>query len=77
MTFREQITTNLDDLNEDQLQQVDLFVKFLRFQTFRKLTQPMSDDIARLYTITAAEDADLAEEGMQDYSANLLREDTR
>ena len=77
-SVKEQVTHVLDSLNEAELQQVAEYVAFLRFRA-RVVPLPMVDDagLASLYTEFADEDRAFAEEGLDDYRAQLHGEDTR
>ena len=75
---REQVAQALNSLSEAELQQVAEYVAFLRFRT-RVAPLPVIDatQIATLYAECADEDRALAEEGLEEYHAQLHSEDTQ
>ena len=78
MTIREQVTKTLDNLSESELQQVAEYVSFLKFRSRFQEKPPIDEEtLASLFKEFAAEDRQLAEGGMQDYSKDLLVEDTK
>ena len=76
MSLKEQVTQNLECLDESGLREVADFVDFLQFRT-RRHSSPIWDDgkAAALYADFAEEDHALAEVGMSDYAAGLASED--
>ncbi|MSS71789.1 MAG: hypothetical protein EXS64_09905 [Candidatus Latescibacteria bacterium] len=78
MSIKEQITQELNDLSETELEQVARYMAFLRFRA-RIDSTPALDEVqlATLYAEFAEEDRELAEEGMSDYQEGLLKEDAR
>lgn len=76
MSLKEQVTQNLERLDEGGLREVADFVDFLQFRTRRHATPSWDDEkIAALYADFAEEDRALAKAGMSDYAAELARED--
>ena len=77
MTLKEQVTQDLERLDEGRLREVADFVAFLQFRT-RRHAAPEWDDtkMAALYAEFADEDRALAEASMSDYAAGLAREDS-
>ncbi len=76
MTLKEQVTQNLERLDEEKLREVADFVAFLEFRT-RRSAVPEWDDakLSTLYAEFADEDRALAEAGLSDYVAGLAKED--
>ena len=77
-SVREQVTHVLDSLSEAELQQVAEYVAFLRFRA-RVIPLPVVDTthLAPLYAEFADEDRVFAEEGLDEYRAQLDGEDTQ
>jgi hypothetical protein len=78
MSVKEMVLEEIETLNEEKLQRVAEFVAFLRFRDRLELA-PVIDEakIAALYAEFADEDLALAEEGIEDYTAKLEREDVQ
>lgn len=76
LSTKDKLVTSLAELNETQLQTVAEFLEFLKFREQRK-SEPQIDDAAleALYGEFADEDRELAEVGLDQYAANLKRED--
>jgi Mg/Co/Ni transporter MgtE len=76
MSLKEQVVQELNSLNETEIKQVAEYVAFLKFRTRIILTPTLDETkLAALYAEFAEEDRELAEEGMSDYAAGLIRED--
>ena len=77
-SVKEQVSQALDTLSEAELQQVADYVAFLRFRA-RLSPLPVGDaaQLATLYAEFADEDRALAEEGLDEYRAQLHDEDRR
>jgi len=76
ISIKEQITQTLDSLNREELKQVFEFLSFLKFRARLNLKSSFDEtELATLYAEFAQEDRKLAEEGMDDYTANLFKED--
>ena len=78
MNAREEVLSTLEVLDESEIEQVAHFISFLKF---RRRVQPFAtnlDDrqLAALYAEAAEEDRALAEAGLADYEAALLKEDS-
>lgn len=73
--IREQLKQELDHLTEEQLNQVQNFIAFIKFQ--RKQTMKALDErqLASLYGEAGEEDRELAEVGMNSYNEMLQQED--
>ena len=78
MTVKESLVKEIKALNEQQLHEVKEYVAFLKFRS-RIMSPPSFDEnrIAKLYSKSAKEDRDLAEEGMTDYVSSLIKEDRK
>ena len=76
MSIKEQVTQDLESLNEAELEQVAEFLDFLRFRARIKATEIVDEPrLAALYAEFADEDREMAEEGMVDYAKGLVEED--
>ena len=78
MNARQEVLSTLDALDESELEELARFVKFLKF---RRRVQPFTtnlDDrqLAALYAEAAEEDRALAQAGLADSQAALLKEDS-
>jgi hypothetical protein len=77
MNTRQALLSTLDALDENELNEVTKFVSFLKFRrrihpSIKNLT---NEELASLYADAKDEDRALAESGMADYQAALLKED--
>ena len=78
MTLKEKITGELDSFGEKELQQVETYVSFLKYQLRRNVRRDFNEvEAAALYKEFADEDRMLAEEGMADYARGLTDEDNK
>lgn len=76
MTLKQQVTQDLERLDEEKLREVADFVAFLEFRTRRSAVQEWDDaELSALYAEFADEDRVLAEAGLSDYAAGLAKED--
>jgi ABC-type phosphate transport system auxiliary subunit len=76
ISTKEQVVTDLAELNDEQLQEVAEFLEFLRFRERRKFETQFDDvRLEALYAEFADEDREFAEAGLSEYSANLESED--
>ena len=76
MTLKQQVTQDLERLDEGGLREVADFVAFLQFRTRRHAALDWDESkMAALYAEFAEEDRALAEASMADYAAGLARED--
>ena len=76
MSLKEQVVQELNSLSETEIKQVAEYVAFLKFRTRINLVPTLDEtELAALYAEFAEEDRELAEEGMSDYAAGLIRED--
>jgi hypothetical protein len=76
MTAREQLLREIEDLDDSQVKEVEEFLAFLRFRS--RYDAPVVFDRAQAaeqYRESAADDRQMAEEGLADYTAGLKRED--
>jgi len=75
-SVKEQVTQVLDSLSEAELQQVAEYVAFLRFRArVVPMTVVDATQLASLYAEFADEDRRFAEEGLDEYRAQLHAED--
>ena len=78
MNARQEMLSALEALDESDLEEVAQFVRFLKFR--RRLqafaTKLNDDQLAALYAEAAEEDHALAEAGLANYQASLLKEDS-
>jgi hypothetical protein len=74
--MKELIQQDLEKLDREQLKQVFEFISFLKFRA-RLVSIPAIDEtnLAALYSEFAAEDLQLAELGISEYSELLKHED--
>ncbi|MBD2122417.1 hypothetical protein [Trichocoleus sp. FACHB-262] len=77
MTAREQIKQEIDRLNEEQLNQVQDFIAFIKFQNRRAMSAFNDKQLADLYNESAAEDREFAEVEMNGFGEMLQQEDIR
>ncbi|OQY45029.1 MAG: hypothetical protein DRR08_13650 [Candidatus Parabeggiatoa sp. nov. 2] len=79
LSIKEEVVQILDELSEIELKQVIEYVSFLKFRLRIKAISPAPEvsQLAKLYAEFAEEDRQLAEEGMEDYTASLVKEDTK
>lgn len=76
MIVKEHLIKEIHRLNEEQLQELEDFLFFLKFRS--KISRPseiQEKEIARLYSDSTEEDRIMSEEGMDDYLSGLLKED--
>ena len=77
MTVKEYVAQAVESLNEAELQQVAEYLAFLKFRArMYAASQLDATQMKTLYTQFADEDRAVAEEGMAEYNAGLLAEDT-
>ncbi len=69
MNIKEKIISELDELKEEQLLKLEHYLEYIKHNNLNER------DIARLYKECGDEDVELAEEGMEDYSTMLSKED--
>jgi hypothetical protein len=77
MTIREQIKQEIDRLSEEQLNQVQDFIAFIKFRNRRIISVLDEQQLAELYGESAGEDRALAEIGMSSYGEMLRQEDSQ
>lgn len=79
VSIRERVVQELQGLSDARLQQVADFAAFLkrqeRINELAELEAIDEDTLAKLYADAAAEDRELAEEGLADYARGLEKED--
>jgi outer membrane protein assembly factor BamD (BamD/ComL family) len=76
ISTKEQVVSDLAELNDEQLKEVAEFLDFLKFRKRRKFETQFDDvQLEALYAEFAEEDRELAEAGLDEYAANLARED--
>jgi len=78
MSLREQIAEQLNGLTEAELRRVAEYLGLARIRATHE-SPPQLDEarLATLYSEAAAEDRALADAGVSDYAAALLKEDSR
>jgi hypothetical protein len=79
LLIKEQIVQTLDGLSEIELNKVIEYISFLKFRTRIKAMSPPPDvsQLANLYAEFAEEDRQLAEEGLEEYTDGLIKEDKK
>jgi hypothetical protein len=76
MTLKEVLFQELNGLQENDLEKVVEYVKFLKVKhIFMPIKKIDEKDYASLYSEFADEDRELAEEGISDFNESLNRED--
>jgi hypothetical protein len=76
MTVKEYVNQVLEDLSETELQQVAEYLAFLKFRANMSIMPHLDTaQIGTLYARFAEEDHIMAEEGMAEYHAGLVKED--
>lgn len=77
MSVKDQVTRELEQLNDAELQQIADYIAFLKFRARRSTTRtlPNAAQLAQLYHEAAEEDRHLAETGMTEYLPALQSED--
>jgi hypothetical protein len=76
MIVKERLINELTKLDNQQLAEVEEFISFLKFKSrFLNFQVANEKQLANLYQEFADEDRLLAEEGMDDYSSLLAKED--
>jgi hypothetical protein len=70
------LTQQLECLTKEQLQQVNEFINFLKFQAYSANLKINETQMAELYREFAEEDRQLAEQGMNEYEEMLSSEDS-
>lgn len=77
MCTREQLLHEIDTLSESDLEHVAQYVAFVRYQSLIKAIPIVGENqLATLYAECAAEDRQVAEQGMLDYAVALAKEDS-
>lgn len=77
MFTREQLFHEIDTLSESDLEHVAQYVAFVRYQSLIKAIPIVGENqLATLYAECAAEDRQVAEQGMLDYAVALAKEDS-
>ena len=74
---KKSLTEELKTLNGEQLEQVAQYIAFLKFRARFHQWPAFQKEHARLYEEFAAEDQQLAEEGMDDFTEMLKKEDAQ
>jgi hypothetical protein len=78
MTVKEYVHQTLQTMNDADLKEVAEYLAFLRFRARAHSVPPFDPaQAASLYAESAAEDRDLAEEGMGEYACGLATEDSQ
>jgi len=71
ISTKEQVVTELAELNDEQLQEVAKFLEFLKFRERRKFETQFDDtQVEALYAEFADEDRELAEVGLSESVAS-------
>jgi hypothetical protein len=70
------LTQQLECLTKEQLQQVNEFINFLKFQAYSANLKINETQMAELYREFAEEDRQLVEQGMNEYEEMLSSEDS-
>jgi hypothetical protein len=76
MITKKEIVQRVDRLSQSELEQLAQYLGFIRYQSqIRNIPSFNEDQLAALYSESAEEDRDLAEEGLSDYAPALAQED--
>lgn len=76
MIVREHLLKEINRLNEEQLQELEDFLFFLKFRSrISRPSEVKETEIAKLYSDSNEEDRVMSEEGFDDYLPGLLKED--
>jgi hypothetical protein len=76
MTLREQLSSELSGLSDEELRRVMSFASFLRSKRAGPTGVALDDATLKAqYTEAGEDDRTMAQEGMGDYSAGLRKED--
>ena len=76
MTVQERLKKEIKSLNEQQLNDLEQYVAFLKYRSRFMISQSFDNDsIFSLYKKYSKEDIEFAEEGMDDYIAGLTKEE--
>lgn len=75
MSTKEQVLEDLEALSEAELKEVAEYLAFLKYRSHNKSHAVDEAQLSSMYAEFAEEDRKLAEGGMTDYAAGLMRED--
>jgi hypothetical protein len=76
MITKEELVQTVHRLSQSELEQLAQYLAFLRYQSRIRTTPSFDEDqLAALYSESAQEDRELAEEGISDYAVALAQED--
>ena len=75
MSTKEQVLEEIESLSEAELKEVAEYLSFLKYRSQSKPRVVDEAQLAALYAEFAEEDRSLAEEGMADFAAGLVKED--
>jgi cytochrome c553 len=75
MSAKEQVLEEIETLSEAEIREVAEYLAFLKYRSRNKPRVVDESQLAALYAEFAEEDRGLAEEGMADYTAGLIKED--
>ncbi len=77
MKVQERLQEEIKSLNEQQLNDLEQYIAFLKYRSRFMISQSFdNDNIFSLYRKYSKEDIEFAEEGMDDYIVGLNKEDT-
>jgi hypothetical protein len=74
MSTKEQVLEDLETLSEAELKEVAEYLAFLKYRSSNAAYVVDESQLAALYAGFAEEDRKLAEEGMTDYAAGLMKD---
>lgn len=73
---KEHLTKELEALDEQQLKKIADFIAFIKYKARYSNLAGVDNQLSTLYGEFAAEDRQLAEEGMTEYADMLKKEDS-
>jgi hypothetical protein len=75
VSTKEQVLEEIKALSEAEIKDVAEYLAFLKYRSQGRPRVVDESQLAALYAEFAAEDNDLAEEGVTDYAEGLVKED--
>jgi hypothetical protein len=76
MITKEELVQTVHSLSQNELEQLAQYLAFIRYQSrIRAIPTFDASQLAALYSESAEEDRELAEEGISDYAVALAQED--
>ncbi|HVG32458.1 MAG TPA: hypothetical protein VM911_05235 [Pyrinomonadaceae bacterium] len=76
MSTRDKVLEEIETLSEAEIKEVAQYLAFLKYRSQSKSSAVDEAQLAALYAEFAEEDRSLAEDGMSDYIAGVMKEDS-